>query len=266
MLTLAVSLMAMLPGWSRGYMDFVGDADKAVAEERWDDAIEALESAMRLEPSNDMNVLLLSNTGMLHFYAGRDSIALSRLDAAHAIAPRSVTILCNRARVLTATGFVDDAIADYDAATAIDSTTVEPYYYRGMIHLRAGMREAADDFEALKQIAPDDMLTHEAWSLYDLNIGAYDDALPHLNALVKASPTAQLYGERALCRLKTGDYSGATDDIALGLELDDRCPMLYVARALYKRLSYLNDESMDDVKRAIDLGASQQFIKEIIGL
>lgn len=265
-LTLAVAVTAATCGWSRGYMDYVEDADKAVAEERWDDAIDALESAMRLDPSNDMNVLLLSNTGMLHFYAGRDSVALTRLDAAHIIAPRSVTILCNRARVLTATGFVSDALADYDAATAIDSTAVEPYYYRGMIRMSAGEAEAVSDFETLKQIAPDNNLTHEAWSLYDLQTGEYADALPHLDALIKASATAQLYGERAVCRLKTGDFGGASDDISLGLELDDQCSTLYVARALYKRLSYLNEESMDDVKRAIDAGASQQWIKEVIGL
>jgi len=257
---------ASLPLIARDYMELVGDADKAVAEQRWDDAIDLLDRAMRENPSNDMNVLLLSNTGMLNYYAGRDSMALERLNMARRLAPSSVTVLCNRARVLTSMGRVEQALRDYDSATSLDSTALEPYYYRGLILLSVNDTLARHDLRTLARLAPDNLMTHRALAIYDSERQAWEEALPHYNVLVDNEPDAQLYADRAVCRLKTGDYQGASDDISRGMELDACCADLYVARALYDRLTYNSDEAMDNVRRAIDLGASQPRIRALLGL
>ena len=58
------------------YMKYVQWGDDAVAKNKWGEAIAYYEEAMRTEPSNPQNVMLLSNVGMLHHYAGEDSLAL----------------------------------------------------------------------------------------------------------------------------------------------------------------------------------------------
>lgn len=263
----AIFAALALSAVARDYLELIGDADKAISESRWDDAIGLLDQAMRENPDNPSNVLLLSNTGMLNYYAGRDSIALERLDLAHRMSPASVTVLCNRARVLTSLGDIDAALADYDRATALDSTAIEPYYYRGLIYLAA--RDTADadaDLSRLERLAPDNMMTHEALAIYHSDGGRYAEAIPHYNVLLDNAPTARLYAERAICRLRTGDYGTASQDIALGLELDENCADLYAARALYYRLCYREDDAMADLRRAIDHGASQAWLKELLGL
>ena len=80
---------------SSSYTDLVGDADKAIAAGKWDEAEQLLVKAMRLEPANPFNVLLMSNVGMMQFNQGKDSLALATLNTAHEIAPASITILGN---------------------------------------------------------------------------------------------------------------------------------------------------------------------------
>ncbi|MDE5982828.1 MAG: hypothetical protein K2G92_06920, partial [Duncaniella sp.] len=59
--TAPFSIMAQ----SSSYTDLVGDADKAIAAGKWDEAEQLLVKAMRLEPANPFNVLLMSNVGMM---------------------------------------------------------------------------------------------------------------------------------------------------------------------------------------------------------
>ena len=87
---------------SDAYYNLVGDADSAIARGQWAKAEEALLSAMRLEPSNPGNIMLMSNLGIVQYNSGRDSLALVTQTQAHAIAPRSVTLQGIRARVLMA--------------------------------------------------------------------------------------------------------------------------------------------------------------------
>ena len=106
-------------------------------------AEQALQQAMRLEPGNPSNVLLMSNLGMIQFYDGRTDEALSTLTHAHNMAPKSVTVLMNRARIYTSTYQPKLAEADYNTVISLDSTLIEPRFYRAMITLNSGNIEAA---------------------------------------------------------------------------------------------------------------------------
>ena len=91
-------------------MKALAEADKAMSENRWADAEGLILEALRLEPANPSNALLVSNLGMVRFYQGKDAEALETLDEAHDMAPASVTILTDRARVKTGLGKVNEAI------------------------------------------------------------------------------------------------------------------------------------------------------------
>lgn len=74
---------------AQAYYDLAGNADKAIAEGRWEDAAKALEEAMELRPGNPSNVLLMSNLGIIYYNMGKDSLSLAILDEAHKIAPEN---------------------------------------------------------------------------------------------------------------------------------------------------------------------------------
>lgn len=249
------------------YMRYVGDADKAIAAQKWDEAEEALMSALREEPSNPGNVMLMSNLGMIQFYSGRDSAALATLTDAHRIAPSSTVILANRARVLTVVGATDLAIRDYDLIEQLDSTAWQPYLYRGLIYLASGDCEKAEhDLTRLESLRPNHTDTHVALAALYSALGNNEDAIAHFNKLIAADPQPEYYAGRAMCFIQKEWYQDASDDIASGLELDDKYAELYVCRALLNRRRFLRDESLADAQRAINLGADKLRVKSLLDL
>ncbi len=248
-------------------MKLVEDADKAIAKEDWISAEQSLLEALRTDPSNPGNVMLLSNLGMIQFYTGRDSMALASLTDAHRIAPASVTVLANRARVLTAIGLTDKAIDDYNLIQQLDSTAWQPYLYRGLISLAIGDTDnASADLTKLESLRPDDIDTHIALAALASALEQPDKAIPHFQALIKLDPQADYYAGRAFCLLQKDQLQDAAEDIASGLELDDRCAELYVCRALLNKKRYRKDDALTDAQRAIDLGANPSRIKMLLGL
>ena len=102
------------------YFKKIDEADKACAEGLWHEAENALVEALRAEPANPSNVLLISNLGIIRFNMGQDSLAIATLNDAHSMAPASVTILSNRAKVLAANGYDEEAYLDYSRIIELD--------------------------------------------------------------------------------------------------------------------------------------------------
>ncbi|MCM1292661.1 MAG: tetratricopeptide repeat protein [Bacteroides sp.] len=268
--SLIVALLISLAGFAahadeKEYYDLTGQADKAANEGRWADAESLLRQAMRLDPSNPGNVLLMSNLGMIQFYDGRTDEALATLNDARRIAPASVTILLNLARVLTSAGRRIEALDDYSEAIRLDSTIAEPRFYRAMILISNGeIVKAKADIDTLLLQHPDDRLTAVAQSTILTFNGAWQEAIPWLTKVIDLEPDASYYGQRALCRLMTGDVSGAAEDISAGLELDPVDGDLYLYRAMLNKMRFRPDDARADGETAIKFGVDPAKVKALI--
>lgn len=246
---------------SSPYFTLIDEAEEAVAQSRWDDAARALKAAMRVEPGNPTNILLMSNLGMVYFHAGADSLALDMLNAAHNMAPTVVTVLQNRARVLAVVGREDEAYADYGRVIELDSLLTEPIYLHGMIALRKGLHDIAEqDFKRLETLDPDgDNTLMGLGTLYRTTL-RFKEALPYLDRLIERDPASYNYSARAVCRLFTDDLNGASADIAEGLRLDPDDGELYLFRSLLNRARFRFDDARSDAERALSLGISPDRI------
>ena len=252
---------------SKKYFSLIGDADKAISEGNWLMAEQALQQAMRLEPGNPSNVLLMSNMGMIQFYDGRTDEALSTLTHAHNIAPKSVTVLMNRARIYTSTYQPELAEADYSTVISLDSTLIEPRFYRAMLTLNSGNIEAAKtDVDTLVMMDSENRLTNIAQATLLMTQGDFNGAIPHLSKAIESMPDATYYGQRAFCHLQLNDLSAASEDIASGLELDPTDAELYVYRALLNKMRYRPDDAKIDAEKAIKFGADAERVKKLIDL
>ena len=237
------------------YMKYVQWGDDAVAKNKWGEAITYYEEAMRTEPSNPQNVMLLSNVGMLHHYAGEDSLALHTLSEARAMAPASVVILKNRAQVLADMNRVDDAMRDYDLLLSMDSTYTDAWFGRAALNLRMARYDNAEA-DALKLLAlqPDNLQGKYVLSLIYSNTGRPAEAIPMFTALIDDKPQAPLYADRALCRLQLDELPEAADDIARGLELNPDEAELYYCRAILNLRRFREEDARKDADKAIELG------------
>lgn len=237
------------------YMKYVQWGDEAIAKGKYDDAIQCYQEAMKAEPSNPQNVMLLSNVGMIQHYSGQDSLALETLTHARAIAPNSVVILANRAQILNALNRTEDAMRDLNKVVEMDSTYAPAYYDRAAIDLRLGNWETAEA-DGLKYIdlKPNDMQGQLLMAVIYTNTNRPADAIPLYGKLIEKKPEAVYYAARAMCYLATEQLAEASDDIARGLELDPNDGELYFDRAVLNRLRYREDDARTDAKRALELG------------
>lgn len=260
----AHTLLAAAAEPSARYYELVEQADKAVADMKWNEAAEALQQAMRLEPTNPSNVMLMSNLGMMQYYAGNDSLAVETLSMAHRIAPASVTVLQNKARVLASAGRTDEALADYAEVIRLDSTLVEPRFYHAMLSIRAGDTAAAHaDIDAMKRLHPDHESTALAESAALVYESRYAEAIPLLDKLLENHPTADDYSTRAMCHLMLGHLPEASEDIARGIELDPTNGELYFYRAMLNKMRFRPDDARADAEQARRYGVDSRRIKAL---
>lgn len=248
----------------KNYSKYIELADEAAQKKDWTRAEELLRAAIQLEPSNHVNVMLLSNIGMYQFYRGEDEAALQTLTDARGIAPASTVVLRNRARVLTALGRKEDAIKDLDLIIEKDSANFNAYYDRGQLRYETGDTVGArSDFQTLEQLRPGDPQMLLIMAVMNSNQGNYDDAISYYNQLLKLVQKPEYYCGRAMARLAKQDLAEASDDIARGLELDPEDGELYFCRAYLRRLQYQDADARADAELARRYGVSEERITEL---
>ena len=249
------------------YMQLIEWADEAVAKSNWERAMACIQEAMHTEPSNPLNIMLLSNLGMMQYYAGEDSLALHTLSEARAIAPASTVILTNRARVLTGMGRTDDALRDYDMILDMDSTCANAYADRASLFTALNrFQEAENDAVKFRALRPDDSHGSLLLAVIYSNTGRAADAIPLYTELIAAHPEAVYYSARAMCRMLGGEFFEAADDIARGLELDPDDGELYFSRAYLNHLRFRDADRDADAARALTLGIDPARVKALPSL
>lgn len=264
---LAIGVSYADSGEQTDYLNAVDRVDEAIARQDWPEAEKLIISTLELDPENESNWMLVSNLGMIQYYQGKDSLALATLNTGIKSHPKSTTLLSNRARVLSTTGRPDLAIEDYNRIIELDSLNTDAHLNRGLMNLYFGdLQQAEADIEIVNQLAPN---SSESWlaaaTLYTI-LDRPREAIPYYNKLINERPTPEYYAARAFSFIATDNLADAADDIALGLELDDRYSELYLCRAMLNKRRFENDRSLTDAQRAIDLGADPKRVKQILGL
>ncbi len=248
------------------YINLVGEADEAIAKEDWATADRLLTQAIKLRPGNPTNAMLLSNLGIIRFYAGRDSLALATLNDAVELFPSSTRLLANRAQVLSALRYEKEAFADYTKIIELDSTLVEPRFYHAMIAMRAAdMATAEADLKALERQHADHRLTHIGLATFYSSTNQHQKAIPYFTKVLEKEKEPEYYGARALCYILTDQLNEASTDIAEALKIDPSLPEIYLYRALLNQRRFRPDDAKRDAKRAIELGANKRQVKSLIG-
>ncbi|MDE6860827.1 MAG: tetratricopeptide repeat protein [Duncaniella sp.] len=243
------------PEISTPYIEKVEAADKACADGKWEAAEHYLTQALEADPDNPSNPLLLSNLGMIRFNLGKDSLAVVTLSEAHEMAPVSVTILSNRAKVLAAIGEDEWAYEDYGKIIELDTTYISARLQHGLLAMR--MRDfntAKRDFQYLETYFPETDETNIAMATFKSLLGEYAEAIPYYNRILVTTKEPEYYGARAYCFLMTDKLQEASDDIAAALELAPDDGELYLYRAALNKMRFRPADASADARHAIDLG------------
>jgi tetratricopeptide (TPR) repeat protein len=247
------------------YFQAIDSAQNYIYSHDWPKAEQWLMTAIKHEPDNPNNSLLLSNIATLQRYQGKLAEAVRNYTLALDMTPHAVTLLLNRAALYVEMDSVGRAEDDYERVCELDLYNTEARYSLGVLAMERGdTRRAEDLFNEIKRINPNSGLYHEGMGLLNKRNGNHARAAELFSQVIKVQPSVQLLGNRSDCYLIQGRLNDAEADIrtALGMNPDD--PYLYVLRAKLNKLRFQQDDMNRDIDRAVSLGLSRDYIKQAL--
>ncbi len=248
------------------YFALVDSAQQCIKAEQWQQAERFLLEAIRSEPGNPSNSLLLSNIATMQRRQGRLNEAIRNYSMAIDLTPNAVTLLHNRAAVYVLLDSIARAQADYERIMMIDQSDVESRYTHGMLALNMGDSKTAEkDFEDILRINPNSGMAKQGQGYLHKHAGEYEKAAQCFSEVIKVKPNATLLANRADCYLATKRLNDASIDIANALELDPDDPYIYVLRAKLNKLRFNRDDMERDIKLAIAHGLDETEAKALLG-
>ena len=171
---------------------------------RLDQAIEALQAAIRLKPNY---AEAYNNLGAVHTRAARPDLALAAYDAAIRIEPDYAEALSNRGKALADLGRLGEAVASCDAALRVKPDYAEALSNRGAALADLGrIDEAFASYDAALRIKPDyvDALYNRGSALKYL--GRIDEAVASYDAALSIRPNfAEAHYNLSLIKTYAGD-------------------------------------------------------------
>lgn len=251
--------------YSQSYMVYVDSADQYISKKQWDKAEFMILQALKKDPVNHNNSLLLSNLATIQREQNRYNEALKNYSLAVYMTPNAVTLLKNRASLYLEMDSVNSAYQDFEKVIKLDEKDIESRYFHGMIALEYGdMATSKNDFDAILKISSKSIPGKEGLALWNKISGNYDNAIMLYNQLIKEDPALTYYVNRAECFLDRKQLADASEDIKEALKMNPMDSHLYLLRARLNKLLFQNDDASRDVELAIKYGADPNTAKDIL--
>lgn len=246
------------------YIALADSADNYIKAENWDMAEKTILTALRLEPGNFSNSLLLSNLGVVQTRRGNMEEALESFRLGLSIAPHSSVLYSNRARTYLHLGRYDDALADINESIAIDSIQEWPLQMRGFLLINKDPAGAKRDFNKLLRNYPRNTLAMTGLAAVAEKEGDNDEALRLYDKAIEIADDPDIRFSRILLKINMDRYSDASEDISQSLERFPQVGELYLLRGYLHKLNFRNEEAALDKKIALDKGADKQTVEQFL--
>lgn len=248
------------------YYQLVDSAQASAAANDWKAAEDFLMRAIRQEPLNHNNSLLLSNLATAQRNMGRLDDAIKNYSLALDLTPNAVTLLHNRAATYVLADSLALALRDYERIMLLDKKDVDSRFNHGVLALEVGLPDVArKNFEEILDIDASSPLAHQGIGNVCKAQEQWELAVAHYGkALEKITDSAPLYANRADCLLVLKRLSEASADITQAKKLDPDDPFIYVLSAKLNKMRYDYDAMERDIKSATDKGIDEQSVRRLL--
>ncbi|MCB9435918.1 MAG: tetratricopeptide repeat protein [Anaerolineales bacterium] len=190
--------------------------------EDWEGATRDLTTLLDSRPPESVQVEALALRGIAYNKSGNHEAALADFNAALAIDPNNNMALLNRAWLSLTDGEIEAAINDLNRSIDNGNASAETYLARGQALVEMGDSEAAiDDFsDAIELDAALAQAYFERGILYS-DRGDQDEALNDFNVVVSLDPENRaVYPLRADIYMQDEDWPEAIDDYSVALQYE----------------------------------------------
>lgn len=248
------------------YIELADSADFFIERENWTKAEETIIKALRLEPANFTNSLLLANLGLVQSNMGEYNKAIQSLTLGLNLAPSSTVLLNNRAHTFLLMDSVSAAVKDIDKSLGIDSLQEWPLQTKAFLYLQnKDLENAKILFQKLKNnFSPNSSILSGLAAIYEIE-GKESEALKFYEEAIKLNSNDEEAREAYIFLLiKANEYTKARSEIKNSLEVNSENPMFYLLRGYLHRLSFRMDEAEADKKIAISKGLDPGYVENFI--
>ena len=254
------------PAKAQSYTENIDSSFYYIDNGRLDRADQALLQALRTEPANPGNVLLLSNLGTIQRNMGKLTEALRSYNNALVMSPKSLTLLYNRAALWAEMDSLQQAKEDYSHILFIDDKNEVALYRRGLISLELNdTASARRDFEQLLSINDKSANARIGLAALMKCREFYVQAIDLYTQVLRANPNlSSLYLNRAEAYYYNRQYSRAAEDIEMARQLSPDDPLVYVMRGKLKLARFEKAEAKKDFEKAVSLGFKAEDIEPLL--
>ena len=251
---------------SERYIELADSADFFIQRENWDKAEATILEALRLEPANFSNSMLLANLGLVQTHKGEYNKAIESLTLGLNIAPSSTVLLNNRAHTYILSDNLVEAIKDLDKTLEIDSIQEWPLVTRAFLYLdERKIPEAKNIFFTIKEKFPGNSSVYVGLATIAEKEGNIEEAKSYYReALLRRQDDEEAREAYIYLLIKSNEYSLARAEIRSALNINPENPMFYLLRGYLHRLNYRNDEAQADKKIAISKGIDASVASSFI--
>ncbi len=246
-------------GVAQTYDQWIESSFSYIERNQLDSAEIVLVNALRLEPANPMNPLVLNNLGTIQRRQGKKKEALVSYTAALGQAPKNTTLLEARASLFTEMGQTENALLDYSSLIAVEPANEEALYLRGLLYLQLKNYERAEaDFNRILELNPNTLYGRLGIASVCKFRQEFDEAEKIYYFLEDKLPdNPEVYAGRAELYLLMNKPSKALTDVNKAIRLrgeNKQDPYLYIIRCKAKLLLHEKSSARDDVEKAVALG------------
>ena len=250
---------------SQNYFEWVDRSAYHIDNNNLDSAAISLQNAMKLDPANENNSVLLLNLGIIQRQLGHYDDAYISFTAALPNNPIPDIVLHNRASLLVLLGRFDEAMGDYNALIKENPQDVEAYYRRGLLFLEENKRSRAEEnFRVSEKIDPDNMYTKlskaliykldDKWQLAEM---VYTDLIEN-----ESDPDPIFYLNRAETYINTGKTLLASADLRSVEMLQKDNPYFYFLRGRVRLEQFDKIAAKADFEKARSMGYDDIIVDE----
>lgn len=250
---------------SSQYIVLADSADIYIKREKWNQAERVIIKALRLEPANFSNSLLLSNLGVVQTHQGRYEEALESFRLGLSLSPNSSTLRNNRARTRIITNDIPGALEDLDQSLNNDSLQEWPLQMRGLLRISTSDLDGArHDFLLLSREYPDNELAMSGLGRIAEKEGKPEEALRYYDEALTIKEDPEIHSARILLKIGMERFSDASSEIRKCIEKYPEDPYFYLLRGYLHRLNYRIEEAKADKKIALEKGADPQTVEHFL--
>ena len=223
-----------------------------------------------------LRAISVETSALLYSYTARiynNDTVLANITAPHGAIPapritENALDHLNRGKDLYAEGKLDEAIAEFDKAIAIDRNLAEAYRYRGIAYSMKGNSDRAmADFNEAIRLDPNYATAYVGRGFEYSNKGDHDRAIADFTQAIRLNPNHQIgYYMRGVTYGNKGDFDRAIADLNQAIRLDPNSSVAYYNRGLAYRNKRDYDRAIADLNQAIRIDPNRSEAYNLRGL